>query len=61
MSSAKPTYTGQVKLTLPLFDGVSLPLSFSVANRTELIKESEVRGRFGFTIDFAKLAKAFGK
>lgn len=61
LSSAKPTYTGQVKLSLPLFDGVSLPISFSLANRTDLIDESEVRGRFGFTIDFAKLAKAFGK
>lgn len=57
MSGDKPTYTGQVKLTFPLFDGVSLPVSFSVANRSDLINESEVRGRFGFTFDFAKLLK----
>jgi hypothetical protein len=61
LTSAKPTYTGQVKLTLPLFDGVALPLSFSVANRTDLINESEVRGRFGFTFDFAKLLKGLVK
>lgn len=61
MSAAKPTYVGQVKLTFPIFDGVTLPVSFSVANRTDLINESEVRGRFGFTFDFAKLLKGFGK
>lgn len=61
MSAAKPTYVGQVKLTLPLFDGVTLPFSFSVANRSDLIKESKVRGRFGFTFDMAKLLKGFQK
>lgn len=54
-TSAKPTYTGQVKLTIPLFDGINLPISFSVANRSDLIDESTVRGRFGFTFDLAKL------
>lgn len=57
MSGDKPTYTGQVKLMFPLFDGISLPLSFSVASRSDLINESEVRGRIGFTFDFAKLLK----
>ena len=61
MSGAKPAYTGQVKLTLPIFDGVSLPVSFLVANRTDLINESEVRGRFGFTFDLAKVLKGFKK
>lgn len=61
MTGAKPTYTGQVKLTFPLFDGVSLPISFSVANRTDLINESDVRGRFGFTFDLAKALKGFRK
>jgi hypothetical protein len=59
MSAAKPTYTGQVKITFPIFDGISLPISFSVANRSDLIKESTVRGRFGVTFDMAKLLKGF--
>jgi hypothetical protein len=50
-----PTYTGQFKLTIPIISGISLPLSFSVANRTSLIKEKNVYGNFGFTVDLAKL------
>lgn len=53
----KPAYTGQLKLTIPLFDGIDFPVSVSFANRTGLIKESTVRGRFGFTLDLAKLLK----
>lgn len=59
MSAAKPTYVGQVKIMFPIFSGVSLPLSLSIANRSDLIKESKVRGRFGFTFDMAKLLKGF--
>ena len=55
LSGAKPTYTGQLKLSIPLFDGINLPLSISFANRTGLIKESTIRGRFGFTFDLTKL------
>jgi len=43
---------GQVKLTIPIPDwGIRLPLSVTFANRTELIKESTVRGNFGITFD----------
>jgi hypothetical protein len=59
MSQMTPTYQAQAKLTIPLIFGLNLPFSVSWANRTELIKESEVRGRFGFTFDIAKLANAF--
>lgn len=61
MSNAKPTYTGQFKLTIPVFDGVELPLSVSFANRRDLINEKTVRGHFGFTFDMAKLLKGFQK
>jgi hypothetical protein len=57
MTAAKPTYVGQAKLTIPLFDGMTIPISISVANRSDLIDESEVRGRFGFTFDLAKVLK----
>ena len=59
MENISPMYKGQVKLTIPVMSGVDLPLSFSYASRTEFIKESDIRGKFGFTFDFAKLAKAF--
>ena len=43
---------GQLKFTIPVKNsGVRIPLSFSFANRTELIKEKEVRGNFGFSFD----------
>jgi hypothetical protein len=51
----------QAKLTIPVKGGVKIPLSFTVANRTELIKEADVRANFGVTFDFdAFLAGAFG-
>jgi hypothetical protein len=46
----------QFGLKIPLKDtGFSIPISFSVANRTDLIKEKEVRGNIGFTFDFNTL------
>ena len=52
---------GQAKLTIPLKNGVKIPLSVSFANRTELIKESDVRANFGITFNldaFVAAAKA---
>lgn len=57
MTSKLPTYTGQFKITFPLFDGISLPLSISYANRKDLLTESRVKGNFGFSFDLAKLLK----
>jgi hypothetical protein len=54
-------FKAQVKLKVPLprpFEGVSLPISITLANRTELIDESDVRGQVGFTVDFSKLQRA---
>jgi hypothetical protein len=48
----------QAKLTIPIGAGFELPLSLTVANRTELVDEKEVRGQFGFTFDFSKLIKS---
>jgi hypothetical protein len=55
MNDTKATHIGQVKLTIPVFNGISFPISLSVANRSELVKEKTVRGRFGFSFDFTKL------
>lgn len=50
----------QTKLSIPVKDsGVKIPISFTYANRTELIKEKDVRGNVGVTFDLDSLfAKA---
>ena len=53
-----PMYTAQAKLTIPLLPGFDIPISVSVANRSKFIKETEVKGRFGFTFDVSKALKA---
>jgi hypothetical protein len=46
----------QTKLSIPVKDsGVKIPISFTYSNRTELIKETEVRGNVGVTFDFDSL------
>ena len=43
---------GQIKLTLPVKGlGLKIPFSITFANRSELIKEKDIRGNFGFTFD----------
>jgi len=44
-------WLGQAKLTIPLKSGARIPLSVTFANRTELIKEKDVRANFGITFD----------
>jgi len=42
----------QAKITFPVKgSGIKMPLSFTWANRTELVKEKEVRGNIGITFD----------
>jgi hypothetical protein len=55
LTKIKPTYVGQAKFTIPIYSGIDFPISVSFSNKTDLIKESTVRGRFGFTFDLAKL------
>jgi hypothetical protein len=44
---------GQFGLNIPIPGlGMKFPVSFTVANRTELVKEKEVRGNFGFTFNW---------
>jgi len=47
---------GNLRLEIPVSSGVSFPLSFSVANATEQIKETYVKGNFGISFDLDKLA-----
>jgi hypothetical protein len=43
---------------IPLQGGVKVPLSLTVANRTEFIKENEVRANVGVTFDLDALFAA---
>ena len=46
----------QAKYTVPVGDsGIQVPISFTASNRTELIKERELRGNIGITFDLDKL------
>lgn len=51
---------GQLKLTVPIKGtGLRIPFSVTFANRTELVRENEVRGNFGFTFDLDTLLNRF--
>jgi hypothetical protein len=45
----------QGKVSIPMGDTMKVPISITLANRTELIKERDVRGQIGLTLDFDKL------
>jgi hypothetical protein len=61
MTRTSPTYEGQIKVKIPIAEGIDLPVSITFANRTDLIKERDVVGKFGFTFDTAKLLSFFTK
>jgi hypothetical protein len=47
---------GQVGLNIPIKGlGMKFPITLTFANRTELIKEKEIRGNFGFTFNWDTL------
>jgi hypothetical protein len=53
-------YKAQGKITIPIADGIDFPLSVTYSNQaSELLKEKTVKGQFGFTIDTARLIRAF--
>ena len=58
-TSVSSTYQVSGKLTLPILQGIALPISVSWANRTDLISQSFIRGNFGLTVDVSKLVAAF--
>jgi hypothetical protein len=64
MANEPPIYKGQLKVNLPIprvewLSGFEIPISVTVANRTELVDEDEVRGMVGFTIDTTQVLAAF--
>ena len=59
--SAKPSLTGQVKLTIPITPGLDLPVVYRYANRTALAEDDNAEVRLGLTVDVARLSKIFDK
>jgi hypothetical protein len=59
MTNMTPTYRAQAKISIPIVEGIEIPLSVTYASRTDLIDEADVRGKFGFTFDIARIAQAF--
>ena len=57
LANRLPMWKVQAKLnvSIPGLNGLDFPISATYANRTELINESRVRARLGFTFDFARL------
>jgi hypothetical protein len=54
------TAIGQAKLTIPVKgSGVKIPLSVTFSNRTDLIKESKVRGNIGVSFDLDSIFSRF--
>jgi hypothetical protein len=47
---------GNFKFELPIAAGISFPLSFTVANSSELVKETYVKGNFGVSFDLSALS-----
>jgi hypothetical protein len=48
--------TGQLKFTIPIRNtGIRFPLSFTFANRSDLVKERFSRANFGVTFDLDKI------
>jgi hypothetical protein len=50
-------FVAQAKVTIPMGKGgsIKVPLAVTFSNRTELIKEKDVRANFGFTFDLDSL------
>jgi hypothetical protein len=61
LTHSSPGYWIQIKSSLPLFDGVNIPLSFAWANQAGLIQETYVKtsanlkSTIGFTLDVSRL------
>ncbi len=55
MAAPKDIYKAQLKWVIPLKRGIEIPISVTVANRTELITEGKIKGKIGFTFDLSKL------
>jgi hypothetical protein len=60
LNTTGTTAIGQAKLTIPIRGtGLRIPVSITVANRTELVKENVIRGNIGVTYDLDSVFARF--
>jgi hypothetical protein len=58
LTSQKPQYTFQAKLTIPLSAGIDLPIVYQYANRTALLNQTNSEAKLGLSVDISRLAQA---
>lgn len=59
-SGSDAIYKAQGKISIPIADGIDFPVSVTYSNQADdLLKESTIKGQFGFSIDTARLIRAF--
>jgi hypothetical protein len=61
LTGMEDQYVGQLKVVIPILDGIEIPMSMTVASRTDLVDEAEVRGLVGFTVDVSRLIPLLGR
>jgi hypothetical protein len=58
-TKAKPIYTFQTKLTIPIVTGIELPVAYRYANRTSGTNTADPEARLGLSVDIGRLAELF--
>jgi hypothetical protein len=59
LTSQKPQYTFESKLSIPLASGIDLPVVYRYANRIAQINQTDSEARLGLSVDISRLAQAF--
>jgi hypothetical protein len=58
-SKAKPSYTFQARLSIPLITGIDLPIVYRYANRTPVTDTPDPEARLGLSVDVGRLTQMF--
>ena len=56
-TKAKPIYTFQTKLTIPIITGIDLPVVYRYANRTPGTNTADAEARLGLSVDIGRLTE----
>lgn len=54
-TAKKPSYTGQVKISIPLIPGIDLPVAYRYANRVAQLDKSNSQTLLGLSFDLSRL------
>jgi len=53
-TAKKPSYTGQVKISIPLLPGIDLPVAYRYANRVAQLNQSDSKALLGLSFDLSR-------